>query len=76
MVTFGNFCDVIPPIFEEFFTIARKIKNGKFIFIRFSTLRIIHKTGSKLREGGSAYPSLGQGLKDIQAILIPEFPII
>ena len=27
-----SFCDVITPIFDEFFTITRKIKNGEFFY--------------------------------------------
>ena len=29
---FGYFCDVITPIFDEFFTITRKIKIGEFFY--------------------------------------------
>ena len=47
---FDHFCDVITPIFDEFFTITRKIKIRFFkiiFFILFSTFRIIHKNRIK-----------------------------
>ena len=43
MVIFGHFCDVITTIFDEFFTITREKKSENRFFIRFDTLRIIHK---------------------------------
>ena len=42
--------------FRWIFTITRKIKIWKWFFIRFSTLRIIHKNRIKSEGGWSAYP--------------------
>ena len=52
--SYGNFCDVITPISDEFFTITRKIKIGEFfLFFSFYSVHTASsmKTGSKLREG-------------------------
>ena len=54
--SYGHFCYVITPIFDEFFTITRKIKSDNYFFIRFSALRIFHRNGIKTEMRGSAYP--------------------
>ena len=50
---YSHFCDLVTPIFNEFFIVTRKMNlEEKFIsfFIIFSTLRIIHKNRIKTKE--------------------------
>ena len=58
MLIFGHFCDVITPNFDVIFTISRK-KNR--FFVRFSTLRIIHRNRIKTEGREGLQPLVGTG---------------
>ena len=59
--SYGHFCSKNCQ-FSMNFNDNLKNKNREIVlFIRFSTLRIIHENGSKPEGGGSAYLYLGQG---------------
>ena len=60
-VSYGHFCDVITPIFDEFFTITRNIRIGEFFSFYSAHSASSMKTGSKLRGGGICISLVGTG---------------
>ena len=50
-LSYGSFCDVITPIFDEFFTIIRKIRIGEIFSFYSAHSASSIKTGSKQRVG-------------------------
>ena len=61
---FGYFCNVITPIFDEFFTITRKIKSEHFFIIFFSFYSAHNASsiqiGSKMIAGGVCISLVGK----------------
>ena len=50
-----SFCDVITPIFDEFFTITQKMKIGKIFYFVFHSIQLTPQKPDQNRGGGSAY---------------------